>query len=160
MSDAVTGRTNPIARLRVARFFGARVGAFSPVAVTPDELGEAWDGAAVHLPLVTHLNREPFGKVDCGVDMTFDFPALIAHAAQTRPLAAGTIIGSGTVSNKDASKGFCCLAEIRTIETIDEGAPKTPFMSFGDRVRIEMLDEAGGTIFGAIEQTVVQYDGP
>ncbi len=148
----------------LAKGFGFIVGkprsAFSPVAVTPDALGAAWDGGKVGLPLRVTMNDEPFGAPNAGVDMNFDFPALIAHAARTRPLAAGTIIGSGTVSNKDASKGFCCIAEIRTIETIEEGAPKTPFMRFGDRVRIEMLDEAGATIFGAIEQTVVEYKGP
>jgi len=148
----------------LAKGFGFIVGkprsAFSPVAVTPDVLGAAWDGGKVSLPLRVEMNGEQFGAPNAGVDMNFDFPALIAHAARTRPLAAGTIVGSGTVSNKDASKGFCCIAEIRTIETIEDGAPKTPFMSFGDRVRIEMLDEAGASIFGAIEQTVVEYKGP
>lgn len=131
--------------------------AFSPVAVTPDELGEAWDGAVVHLPLVTQLNRELFGKVDCDVDMTFDFPTLIAHAAKTRPLSAGTIVGSGTVSNRDRSKGSSCVAEKRMLETIEHGEPKTPFMHFGDRVRIEMFDADGKSIFGAIDQKVVPY---
>ncbi|HUT50255.1 MAG TPA: fumarylacetoacetate hydrolase family protein [Alphaproteobacteria bacterium] len=148
----------------LAKGFGFIVGkprsAFSPVAVTPSALGAAWDGGKVNLPLRVAKNGEHFGAPNAGVDMNFDFPALIAHAAQTRPLAAGTIIGSGTVSNRDCSKGFCCIAEIRTIETIEEGAPKTPFMKFGDRVRIEMLDEAGASIFGAIEQTVVEYKGP
>ena len=128
--------------------------AFSPVAVTPGELGEAWDGAAVHLPLVTHLNREPFGKVDCGVDMTFDFPALIAHAARTRTLGAGTIVGSGTVSNRDRAKGSSCIAEKRGLEILEHGEPKTPFMRFGDHVRIEMFDRTGKSIFGAIDQRV------
>jgi len=145
----------------LAKGFGFIVGkprsAFSPVAVSPDALGAAWDGGKLSLPLRVTMNGEPFGAPNAGDDMNFDFPALIAHAAQTRPLAAGTIIGSGTVSNRDSSKGFCCIAEIRTIETIEEGAPKTPFMKFGDRVRIEMLDEAGASIFGAIEQTVVEY---
>jgi fumarylacetoacetate (FAA) hydrolase len=148
----------------LAKGFGFIVGkprsAFSPVAVTPDALGSSWDGGKVSLPLRVEMNGEPFGAPNAGVDMNFDFPALIAHAARTRPLAAGTIVGSGTVSNKDASKGFCCIAEIRTIETIEDGAPKTPFMRFGDRVRIEMQDEAGASIFGAIEQTVVKYKGP
>lgn len=148
----------------LAKGFGFITGkprsAFSPVAVTPDALGAAWDGGKVSLPLRVTMNDEHFGAPNAGVDMNFDFPALIAHAAQTRPLAAGTIIGSGTVSNRDSSKGFCCIAEIRTIETIEQGAPKTPFMSFGDRVRIEMLDEAGASIFGAIEQRVVEYKGP
>jgi fumarylacetoacetate (FAA) hydrolase len=128
--------------------------AFSPVAVTPDELGEAWDGAMVRLPLVTHLNRELFGKVDCDVDMTFDFPTLIAHAARTRPLCAGTIVGSGTVSNRDRGKGSSCLAEKRMLETIEHGAPTTPFMRFGDHVRIEMFDADEKSIFGAIDQRV------
>ncbi|PGH52993.1 2-keto-4-pentenoate hydratase [Azospirillum palustre] len=143
---------------------------FSPVAVTPDELGEAWDGAKLHRPLLTTLNGEPFGKPDAGVDMTFDFPTLIAHAAKTRHLAAGSIVGSGTVSNKldggpgkpvDAGGvGYSCLAELRMIETIEHGAPKTPFMRFGDRVRIELFDAAGASVFGAIDQQVVRYDGP
>ncbi len=134
--------------------------AFSPVAVTPDELGEAWDGAAVHLPLVTHLNRELFGRVDCGVDMTFDFAALIAHAARTRKLCAGTIVGSGTVSNRDRSKGSSCIAEKRGLETLEHGEPTTPFMRFGDHVRIEMFDRAGKSIFGAIDQRVEPYKPP
>jgi fumarylacetoacetate (FAA) hydrolase len=142
--------------------------AFSPVAVTPDELGDAWDGGKLHLPLVVDLNGQPFGRANAGADMTFDFPALIAHAAKTRPLAAGTIIGSGTVSNKldggpgrpvgAGGAGYSCIAEIRTIETIEHGAPKTPFMHFGDTVRIEMKDKAGHSIFGAIEQMVQKYE--
>ena len=139
-------------------FHGKPASAFSPVAVTPDELGPAWDGAKVHLPLVTHLNGQLFGRPDCHVDMTFDFPTLIAHAARTRALSAGTIVGSGTVSNRDRSKGSSCLAERRVLETIEEGAPKTPFLRFGDRVRIEMRDAAGASIFGAIEQKVVRRD--
>ena len=131
--------------------------AFSPVAVTSDELGDAWDGAVVHLPLVTHHNRELFGKVDCDVDMTFDFPTLIAHAAKTRALCAGTIVGSGTVSNRDRAKGSSCIAEKRMLETIEEGEPKTPFMRFGDHVRIEMFDADGKSIFGAIDQRVEPY---
>ena len=131
--------------------------AFSPVAVTPDELGEAWDGGKVHLPLVVHLNDELFGRPNAGVDMTFDFPRLIAHVARTRELEAGSIIGSGTVSNVDRSTGSGCLAEKRCLETIAEGKPKTPFMHFGDRVRIEMFDAAGATIFGAIDQQVRRY---
>jgi fumarylacetoacetate (FAA) hydrolase len=132
--------------------------AFSPVAVTPDELGEAWDGARLHLPLVVHKNGELFGSPNAGVDMTFDFPTLIAHAARTRPLSAGTIIGSGTVSNTDRSKGSCCIAERRMLETIEHGEPRTPFLRFGDQVRIEMRDAAGASIFGAIDQTVVRYE--
>ena len=141
--------------------------AFSPVAVTPDELGAAWEGGKLALPLWVDLNGKPFGRADAGIDMTFDFPTLIAHAAKTRPLSAGAIIGSGTVSNKlddgpgkpveAGGVGYSCIAEIRMIETIETGAPKTPFMRFGDTVRIEMKDEAGHSIFGAIEQTVEKY---
>ncbi|MBB3593358.1 fumarylacetoacetate (FAA) hydrolase [Rhizobium sp. BK529] len=143
--------------------------AFSPVAVTPDELGKAWDGGKVHLPLLVSLNGKAFGKANAGVDMAFDFGQLIAHAAKTRNLAAGTIIGSGTVSNKldggpgraieDGGEGYSCIAEIRMIEMIETGLPKTPFMKFGDQVRIEMKDHAGHSIFGAIEQTVERYKG-
>ena len=132
--------------------------------MTPDELGEAWDGGKLHLPLLVSLNGKPFGRADAGVDMTFDFGQLVAHAAKTRPLVAGSIIGSGTVSNKldggpgkpvsEGGAGYSCIAEIRTIETIATGAPKTPFLKFGDTVRIEMKDKAGHSIFGAIEQTV------
>ena len=129
--------------------------AFSPVAVTADELGDAWDGGRLHRPLAVEWNGEAFGAPDEGVDMTFDFPTLIAHAARTRPLSAGTIIGSGTVSNRDRSKGSCCIAERRMLETLDSGAPKTAFMRFGDRVRIEMCDSQGQSIFGAIDQRVV-----
>lgn len=141
--------------------------AFSPVAVTPDELDGAWDGERLHLPLSVDVNGQPFGRANAGVDMTFGFAALIAHAARTRPLSAGTIIGSGTVSNKldggpgktvaDGGAGYSCIAEIRMIETIAEGAPKTPFLGFGDRLRIEMKDKAGHSIFGAIEQAVQRY---
>ena len=142
--------------------------AFSPCAVTPDELGDAWDGGRLHRPLVSHLNDAKLGEPDAGRDMTFDFPTLIAHAAKTRPLSAGTIIGSGTVSNRDAEGGpgrpvadggvgYSCLAEIRTIETILHGAPRTPFLKFGDRVRIEMFDAAGASIFGAIDQVVAPF---
>ncbi|WP_042696211.1 fumarylacetoacetate hydrolase family protein [Azospirillum sp. B506] len=142
---------------------------FSPVAVTPDELGGAWDGGKLHRPLVTTLNGEAFGCPDAGVDMTFDFPTLIAHAARTRHLAAGSIVGSGTVSNKldggpgkpvaAGGVGYSCLAELRMIETIEHGAPKTPFLRFGDRVRIELFDAAGASVFGAIDQQVVRYEG-
>ncbi|WP_282610258.1 fumarylacetoacetate hydrolase family protein [Pelagibius sp. Alg239-R121] len=139
-------------------FFHAKPSsAFSPVAVTPDELGDAWDGGKVNLPLVTHLNGELFGKPNAGVDMTFDFPQLVAHASKSRKLMAGCIIGSGTVSNLDRSAGSSCLAEQRMLEIIDEGAAKTPFMQFGDRVRIEMLAEDGHSIFGAIDQQVVKH---
>ena len=141
--------------------------AFSPVAVTPDELGDAWDGGKLHLPLMVDLNGQPFGRADAGIDMTFDFPTLIAHAAKSRPLVAGSIIGSGTVSNKldggpgkpvDAGGvGYSCIAELRTIETIEHGTAKTPFLRFGDSVRIEMKDRKGHSIFGAIEQVVEKH---
>jgi fumarylacetoacetate (FAA) hydrolase len=134
--------------------------AFSPVAVTPDELGDAWDGGKLNLPLVVHVNDTLFGSPNAGVDMTFEFPKLIAHAAKSRPLGAGTIVGSGTVSNKDRSAGPACLAELRMLETIESGAAKTPFLRFGDRVRIEMLDGAGRSIFGAIDQQVAKYSAP
>ncbi len=134
--------------------------AFSPVAVTPDELGDSWDGGKLKLPLVVHINGELFGQPNAGVDMTFEFPRLISHAAKTRPLGAGAVIGSGTVSNKNRRAGPACLAELRMLETIESGAPKTPFLSFGDRVRIEMLDAAGRTIFGAIDQQVAKYTAP
>jgi fumarylacetoacetate (FAA) hydrolase len=130
--------------------------AFSPVAATPDELGDAWRDARVHLPLVVHLNGEPFGRPDAGTDMTFDFGQLIAHAARTRRLGAGSIVGSGTVSNRDRSAGSTCLAERRMLETLEHGKPMTPFLSFGDRVRIEMHDASGRSIFGAIDQRVVR----
>jgi fumarylacetoacetate (FAA) hydrolase len=128
--------------------------AFAPAAVTPDGLRDAWDGGKLHLPLLSFLNGEKVGWTEAGVDMTFDFPTLIAHAAKTRPLTAGTVIGSGTVSNADQAHGYSCIAEIRMIETIADGAPKTPFMSFGDRVKLEVLDQAGNSVFGAIEQVV------
>lgn len=128
--------------------------AFSPVAVTPEELGAAWDGGRLHRPIVSHVNGELLGAPDCGTDMTFDFPALIAHCVKTRRLRAGAIVGSGTVSNYDRAKGSACLAEKRTLETIATGRPVTPFLKSGDRVRIEMLDAAGQSIFGAIDQRV------
>ena len=131
--------------------------AFSPVAVSVDELGDNWDGGKLHLPLITHLNDELFGQPNAGVDMIFDFPTLIAHAAKTRKLIAGTIIGSGTVSNTDRSVGSSCLVEKRMLEIIANGQPSTPFMKFGDRVRIEMFDQAQRSIFGAIDQEVVEY---
>ena len=130
--------------------------AFSPVAVTPDELGAAWDGRKVHLPLVVHVNGALLGQPNAGVDMTFDFPRLIMHAAKTRPLGAGTILGSGTVSNKDPKAGVCCLAEKRALEMIADGAAATPFLKFGDRVEIELRDGEGRSVCGAIEQEVVK----
>jgi len=134
--------------------------AFSPVAVTPDSLGAAWDGRRMRGPVLTHVNGIRLGDPDAGDDMYFDFPALIAHAAKTRPLGAGTIIGSGTVSNRDRARGSCCLAEVRTIETIEKGSPETPYLKFGDRVRIEMIGKDGRSIFGAIDQKVVRYSPP
>jgi fumarylacetoacetate (FAA) hydrolase len=131
--------------------------AFSPVAVTPDELGDAWDGGKLHLPLTVHLNGKQFGQPHAGVDMYFNFPALIAHAARTRSLGAGTIVGSGTISNHDRSNGFACISEARALESVAKGAPSTPFMHFGDRVRIEMFDPAGRSIFGAIDQSVAPH---
>ncbi|NNF50832.1 MAG: fumarylacetoacetate hydrolase family protein [Gammaproteobacteria bacterium] len=133
--------------------------ALSPVAVTPEELGDAWRDSKVHLPLVTHYNGSLFGEPECALDMQFDFGQLIAHAAKTRPLGAGTIVGSGTIANQDESRGASCLAEKRVIEVVRDGKASTPFMSFGDRVRIEMLDKDGDSIFGAIDQTIEQYDG-
>lgn len=130
--------------------------AFSPVAVTPDELGDAYGHGRFLLPLITRLNGELFGRPDCGTDMTFDFHQLIEHVTRTRRVGAGTIIGSGTVSNYDRSKGSSCIAERRMLETIEGGKPSTPFMSFGDSVRIEMLDSDGRSIFGAIDQKVVK----
>ena len=131
--------------------------AFSPVAVTPDALGDAWQDGKVCLPLITHYNGRLFGKPNAGVDMVFNFPTLVAHAARTRFLSAGTIIGSGTVSNKDKTVGSSCIVEKRTIEKLETGESVTPFMSFGDHVKIEMLDKNGTSIFGAIEQKVIQY---
>jgi len=128
--------------------------AFSPVAVTPEELGEAWDGRTVHLPLSVQVNGERLGAPDAGEDMQFDFPRLIAHAARTRPLGTGTIIGSGTVSNKSREAGFGCLAEKRAVETVESGKPQTPFLRHGDRVRIEMNDREGRSVFGAIDQRI------
>lgn len=140
--------------------------AFSPVCVTPDELGDAWRENKLHGPLISHLNGSVFGEPDAGIDMTFDFSQLIAHAAKSRPLGAGAVIGSGTVSNKmndgpgkpvaEGGVGYSCIAEIRMIETIENGKPTTRFMNFGDHIRIEMLDENGASIFGAIDQSVVQ----
>lgn len=129
--------------------------AFSPVAVTPDELGEAWDGCKVHLPLVVHWNGRKVGEANAGVDMVFDFTQLIAHIGKTRNVRAGSIVGSGTVSNREAAKGYSCIAEKRALEMIADGTPGTPFMKYGDTVRIEMFDADGESVFGAIEQRVV-----
>ena len=133
--------------------------AFSPVAVTPDELVDAWDGGKVSLPLLSHLNGRLFGCPEAGEDLTFDFPALIAHASRTRGLSAGTIVGLGTVSNRDRQRGASCIAEKRAQEMIDQGHPETPYLRPGDRVRIEMTDAGGHTIFGAIEQRVEHLRG-
>ncbi|HET6521678.1 MAG TPA: fumarylacetoacetate hydrolase family protein [Geminicoccaceae bacterium] len=144
---------------------GKPASAFSPVAATPDELGDAWRDWKVHLPLLSSINGEPFGGPNAGVDMTFDFARLIEHAATTRHLGAGTIVGSGTVANEAARDpasdvGHSCLAERRMLETIRHGAPRTPWLKFGDRVRIEMRNARGRSIFGAIDQEVVCYTPP
>ncbi|MBA2657137.1 MAG: fumarylacetoacetate hydrolase family protein [Tatlockia sp.] len=132
---------------------------FSPVAITPDELEPYWDGQRLHLPLISQLNGQLFGQPNAGIDMTFSFPDLLSHAAKTRALAAGTIIGSGTVSNLDRSKGSSCIAEKRMMEIIAEGKAQTEFMHFGDCIRIEMLDPQGQSYFGAIEQKLTKYRG-
>jgi fumarylacetoacetate (FAA) hydrolase len=134
--------------------------AFTPVAVTPDELGEAWDGGKLHLPLLSTLNGILVGSPNAGVDMTFDFGQLIAHAAKSRALMAGTVVGSGTVANQGSKDGSSCLAEIRCLETIADGKPSTPFMSFGDSIRIEMNDLQGESIFGKIDQVITKYTPP
>ncbi|PKL95767.1 MAG: 2-keto-4-pentenoate hydratase [Gammaproteobacteria bacterium HGW-Gammaproteobacteria-8] len=131
--------------------------ALAPVVVTPDELGDAWRGSKLHRPLLTHLNDELFGHPEAGEDMQFSFAELLAHAAKSRPLAAGSLLGSGTIANQDTARGASCLAEKRMLEIISNGKPETPFMSFGDRVRIEMLDPDGRSYFGAIEQQVIEY---
>jgi fumarylacetoacetate (FAA) hydrolase len=152
-------------------FFQAKpASAFSPVAVTPDELGAAWSDTKLQLPLQVTLNEQAFGKPNAGDDMTFNFAQLIAHAARTRELTAGSIIGSGTVSNKQGGLhgssiahggvGYCCISERRMVETIEQGAPATPFLRFGDKVRIEMFDADGASIFGAIDQVVAPYSAP
>lgn len=128
--------------------------ALSPVFVTPDELGDAWRDNKLHLPLLTHVNGEWFGAPEAGVDMQFDFSQLVSHAAKTRPLIAGTIVGSGTIANEDTSRGASCFAEKRTVEALEHGKPQTSFMSFGDTVRIEMFDAEGRSLFGAIEQVI------
>lgn len=131
--------------------------ALSPVLVTPDELGDAWRETVLHLPLRSWLNGERFGEPEAGVDMQFNFAQLVAHAARTRPLSAGTIVGSGTIANQDEGLGASCLAELRMLEIIAGGEPRTPFMSYGDTIRIEMLDDEGASIFGAIEQVIEPY---
>jgi fumarylacetoacetate (FAA) hydrolase len=128
--------------------------ALSPVFTTPDELGEAWRGEKLHLPMRTWINGHWFGAAEAGEDMQFSFAQLVAHAARTRPLTAGTIVGSGTIANEDTSKGASCLAEQRTVETLRDGKPSTPFLKYGDTVRIDVTDAAGNSIFGAIEQAI------
>ena len=132
--------------------------ALSPVLVTPDELGDAWRDTVLNLPLNSSLNGEWFGHPEAGSDMQFNFAQLVAHAARTRPLIAGTIVGSGTIANQDTALGASCLAEKRMLEIIADGKPSTPFMSFGDTIQIEMLDREGASIFGAIEQVIEQYE--
>jgi len=132
--------------------------AFSPVAVTPDELADHWDGSRVHLPVCSTLNGKAFGWTNAGIDMTFGFPELLAHAAKTRDLMAGSIIGSGTISNSCLTNGSSCIAEKRMLETIESGSPKTPFMKAGDTIRIEMCDAQGTTIFGSINQQVIRFE--
>ena len=134
--------------------------AFSPVAVTPDELGPAWRDGRIHLPLRATWNNDLVGQPNAGDDMVFGFPQLIAHLAKTRNVRAGSIIGSGTVSNKDARRGYTCIAEKRALEMIESGEPTTPFMRFGDNIRLDMRDAAGKSIFGAIDQKVVQGEPP
>jgi fumarylacetoacetate (FAA) hydrolase len=130
--------------------------AFAPVAVTPDELGDAWRGAMVHLPVLVHWNGKKVGEADAGTDAVFDFGQLLAHAALTRNLRAGTVLGAGTVSNRDPARGWSCIAEARAREVLEHGEARTEFMKFGDRVRIEMLDPTGASVFGAIDQQVAQ----
>jgi fumarylacetoacetate (FAA) hydrolase len=141
-------------------FHGKPATAFAPVVVTPDELGDAWNGAGLDLPLISTLNGKEFGHPNAATDLTFDFGQLIAHAARTRHLEAGTVVGSGTVANRDATVGCSCIAERRVRETIDNGKATTPFMKFGDRIRIEMFDRAGRSIFGAIDHKVARYTPP
>ncbi len=133
---------------------------FTPTLVTPDELGDAWDGYRLHLPLHAVLNGKKIGSPNAGLDMVFNFPTLIAHCAKARSLVAGTVIGGGTVSNVGSKDGSCCLAEVRCIETIEQGEPTTPFMSFGDRIEIYMRDADGRSIFGDIDQKVAAYTPP
>src|SRR5690606_10949289 len=147
----------PVERAKGCGFYQSKPPtAFSPVAVTPDELGEAWQDHKVHLPLRVHINDALFGQPNASVDMTFDFARLVQHITLTRNARAGTVVGSGTVSNYDRSLGSACLAERRMLEQIEQGKPVTSFLNFGDRVRIEMLDAAGNSIFGAIDQRVVK----
>jgi len=141
-------------------FHGKPATAFAPVAVTPDELGADWQGGKVHLPVLCHWNGRKVGEALAHEDMVFDFHQLIAHAVKTRNLRAGSIVGSGTVSNRDTSRGWSCIAEVRALEMIESGSPSTPFMSFGDTIRIEVIGRDGQSVFGAIDQTVVQSVAP
>ena len=134
--------------------------AFAPVAVTPDELGDAWDGGKIHLPMHSIMNGVKLGSPNAGVDNTFDLPRLISHAAKSRPLMAGTVVGSGTVANVGSKDGSSCISEIRCLETIADGKPTTEFMKFGDRIEIEMFDENGASLFGRIDQIVTRYHPP
>ena len=136
-------------------YHGKPATAFGPVAVTPDELGEAWHDGKVHLPMLCHWNGRKVGEALAGEDMVFDFRRLIAHAVKTRNARAGSIIGSGTVSNKNPSRGWSCIAEVRALEMIESGEARTPFMQFGDTIRIEMVGQDGQSVFGAIDQKVV-----
>ena len=133
---------------------------FPPVFVTPDELGDAWDGRKLSLPIHSTLNNQEIGAPEAGIDMTFDFCELIAHAAKARSLMAGTVIGSGTVANEGSQKGSSCLAEVRCLEILRDGTPTTSFMNFGDRIEIEMFDKNNNSIFGKIDQKVVEYSPP
>ena len=136
---------------------GKGANALAPVALTPDELGDAWREGRVHLPLHCEVNGKRLGDPNAGVDATFGLYELIAHAARTRELAAGTLVGTGTISNRDAATGYACLMEARLVEQVEQGAAKTPFLAFGDRVRLEMRDARGGPLFGAIDQQVERY---
>ena len=138
---------------------GKGANALAPVAVTPDELGNAWDGGKIHLRMVCHVNGKWFGNPNAGVGATFDLHQLVAHAAKTRELRAGTLVGTGTISNPDLDSGYACIMEARLVEQVDLGEAKTPFLAFGDTVKIEMFDRNGATIFGAIEQKVAKYAG-
>ena len=157
LNDVSLRSLGPADRAKGFGFFHSKPpSSFAPVAVTPEELGDAWDGRRAHGPVRAWVNGELLGEPDAGADMQFDFPRLIAHAAKTRPLAAGAIVGSGTVSNRDRKKGAGCLFERRAEEILKDGKAKTPFLKFGDRVRIEMLGPDGQTVFGAIDQGIVQ----
>ncbi len=161
MNDVSLRNLSPAELAKGFGFFNSKPWtAFSPVAVTPDELGDAWDGKRLHLPLRVFVNDALLGDPDCGADMQFHFPRLIEHAAKTRPLGAGTLIGSGTVSNRDRARGSACLLEKRALEKLDQGEALTPYLKFGDCIRIEMQDRTGHSIFGAIEQRIAPAAAP